>query len=124
MGLEGSLQRGRAQNEYILSSITGTHLLFDRHWRFLYVNDAAVRAIARPREQIIGQVLWALYPDIVDTEMGRQYRRTMAEQVTVSFEFHYERPNTWWDTRFYPVPAGLAAVATDITGRVRSQEER
>jgi PAS domain S-box-containing protein len=117
MGLEESLRQAQAHTESILSSITDTHLLFDRHWHFLYVNDAAVRAIGCPREQIIGQILWDLYPDLVETEMGRQYRRAMDERVTVTFEFHYERPNTWWDTRFYPVPAGLAVFATDITER-------
>src|ERR1700687_2270840 len=120
MGLEESLRQAYAHTESILSSITDTHLLFDRQWRFLYVNDAAVRATGRPREQIIGQILWDLYPDIVETEMGRQYRRAMDERVTIKFEFHYERPNTWWDTRFYPVPAGLAVFATDITERKRA----
>jgi PAS domain S-box-containing protein len=123
MGLEESLRQAQAHTESILSSITDTHLLFDRHWHFLYVNDAAVRAIGCPREQIIGQILWDLYPDLVETEMGRQYRRAMDERVTVTFEFHYERPNTWWDTRFYPVPTGLAVFATDITERKRSEEE-
>lgn len=122
MGLEESHREAQAHTESILANITDTHLLFDRHWRYLYVNDAAVRGIERPREQIIGQILWDLYPDIIDTELGRQYRRAMDERVAVNFDFYYQARDIWWENRFYPVPMGLAVFATDITERKRADE--
>ena len=69
--------------------MTETHIVFDRQWHYVYVNDAAVRAIGRAREQIVGRTLWELYPDIVGTEIERQYRRAMEERVAVAVEFHY-----------------------------------
>jgi len=122
MGLEESLRQAEAHTESILASISDAHILFDRRWRYLYVNDAAVSAIGRPRELIIGQILWDLYPDIVETEMGRQYRRAMDERISASLEFHHESKDTWWDNRLFPVPTGLAVFATEITERKRAEK--
>jgi len=36
------------------ASVSDTHVMFDREWRYIYVNDAAVWALGRPRERIIG----------------------------------------------------------------------
>lgn len=116
------LRQAHIRTESVLASVADVHILFDRDWHYLYVNEAAIRAIERPREEILGRTLWELYPDIADTEVGRQYHRAMDERVPVAFEFHYETTNKWWQNRFYPAGEGLAVFATDITDRKRSEE--
>jgi PAS domain S-box-containing protein len=118
------LREAQRRTESILASVTDTHIVFDPHWHYTYVNDAAVRAIGRPRDQIIGRSLWEVYPDIVGTELERQYRRAMEQRVPAAFEFHYLPLDSWWDNRFNPVPEGLAVFATNITERKRAEAER
>jgi PAS domain S-box-containing protein len=120
--LEESLNNAQARTESVLASVADVHVLFDREWHYLYVNDAAVRAIGRPREEIVGRKLWDVYPDLVGTELDRQYQYAMDEGVPVSLDFHYLTKDTWWEDRFYPVPDGLAVFATNITERKRAEE--
>jgi PAS domain S-box-containing protein len=121
---EELLREAQRRTESILASVTDTHIVFDRQWHYTYINEAAVRSIGRARDQIIGRTLWELYPDIVGTEIERQYRRAMEERVAVAFEFHYLTLDSWWDNRFNPVPEGLAVFATNITERKRAEAER
>ena len=115
--LEESLREAHRRTESILSGVSDTHIMFDREWRYIYVNDAAVRAIGRPREGIIGHILWELYPDLVGTEIDRQFHRAMDDGVPVSFEFHYLTRDRWWENRVNPVAEGVAVFATDISVR-------
>jgi len=108
--------------EDALKGVSDIYILFDMQWRYLYVNEAAVRAIGRPQEQILERTLWELYPDIVGTELDRQYHRAMDERVPCTFDFYYPSTDTWWENRFYPVPEGLAAFGTNITERKRVEE--
>ena len=119
---EEKLQQAHMRTESILASVADVHIQFDRDWRYLYVNEAAVRAMGHPREKILGRTLWEMYPDIVGTELGRQYRHAMDNRIPVAFEFHYETLDTWWGNRFYPSPEGLTVFASDITERKRSEE--
>jgi PAS domain S-box-containing protein len=120
---EEALWKAQARIESVLNSVADIHILFDHDWRYLYVNEAAVRAIGRPRGQILGRSLWELYPDIVGTELGRQYHRAMDERIHVAFDFHYLTLDTWWENRFYPAPEGLSVFATNITQRKLAEEK-
>lgn len=114
---EEALRQTQTRTESVLESVADIHILFDRGWHYLYVNRAAVRAIGSPREQILGRTLWELFPDIIGTELDRQYRRAMGERFPVVFDFYYPTLNTWWENRFYPAPEGLSVFATNITDR-------
>ena len=39
----------------------------DADWRFVYVNDAAERMLGRHRDELIGNVLWEAYPELLGT---------------------------------------------------------
>jgi len=119
MGLEES-RHAELQTQLILANITDVYLLFDYHWRYVYVNEAAVRAIGRPRELVLGRTLWEVFPDIVGTDLEHEYRRAMDDRVTVNCDFYYPARDNWWENRLYPVPAGLAVFATDITEKRRA----
>jgi PAS domain S-box-containing protein len=120
---EESLRQAHSRIESILNSVADIHILFDQDFRYLYVNEAAVRAIGRPREQLLGHTLWEVYPDIAGTELDRQYNRAMDERILVAFDFHYLTLDTWWENRFYPAPEGLSVFASDITERKRVEEQ-
>jgi PAS domain S-box-containing protein len=119
---EEKLQQAHMRVESILASVADVHIQFDRDWHYLYVNEAAVRAMGHPREKILGRTLWEMYPDIVGTELERQYRHAMDDRIPIAFEFHYETLDTWWGNRFYPAPEGLTVFASEITERKRSEE--
>jgi PAS domain S-box-containing protein len=121
--LEEELRQARERTEAILASVADIHILFDRQWRYLYVNGAAVRSLGRPRDQILGRTLWELFPDIIGTELERQYHRGMDERVSVEFDFYYPATDTWWNNRFSPTPEGLAVFAINITERKHAEEE-
>ena len=119
---EEPLRQAPSRIESVLNNVVDIHILLDRDWRYRYVNDAAARAIGRPLEQILGHTLWELYPDIVGTELDRQYRRAMDERILVAFDYHYLSLDTWWENRFYPAPKGLFVFASDITQRKRVEQ--
>ena len=119
---EASLRKVQAWNETILEGVADIHVVFDRQWRYLYVNSAAIEAIGLPREQILGRTLWDVYPEIIGTELERQYRRAMTEGLSVAFDFHNTRTDRWWENRCSATREGLAVFASDITERKRVQE--
>lgn len=119
---EASLHKVQAHTEAILASVSDVHILFDRQWHYVYLNDAAVAAIGMPLEEILGRTLWELYPDILGTELEYQLRRAMGGGECVAFIHHYRPKNTWWENRFRPTPEGLAVFATDITQHKRALE--
>jgi PAS domain S-box-containing protein len=122
---EEALREAQARTESVLASVADCHAVLDRQWSFVYVNDAAVRAIGQSREQILKQTLWQAFPDALGSELEKTFRRAMDERVPVTFEFHYQSADTWWHTRFYPAAEGLAVFATNITeGKKAAQELR
>ncbi len=120
---EEEIRQVRERIESILNSVSDTFILFDRQWRCLYRNEAAVLATGRPRKEILGRTLWELFPEVGDTERDGQFHRAMDERVHLEFDFLDSRVNRWWEIRVYPAPEGLAVFATEITERKRAHEQ-
>jgi PAS domain S-box-containing protein len=123
---EEELRRARERIESILNGVSDTFILFDRQWRYLYLNDAAVRATGRPLEEILGRTLWELFPEVVGTKLDSQFHRSMDEGVNIEFDFHFLSPGVdqWWEIRTYPQRGGgLAVFATDTTERKRADDQ-
>src|SRR5690606_4515824 len=102
----------------------------DREWRYTYVNGEAERLLRRSREELLGRTLWEAFPEVVGTTSGREFERSMAEQVSVTLEEYSLPLERWIDVRVYPSADGLSIFFHDITTRketeqaLRQSEER
>ena len=105
----------------ILESITDAFCTFDRDWRFTYVNRQAEVLLGRSRDDLIGKNHWEEYPDTLGTDVERNYRRAVAENVTVTFEFFYPPHDRWYEIHAYPSPDGLSVYFRDVSERKRAE---
>ena len=105
-----------------LESIGDGFLALDRDWRYVYVNAAAERMLGIPRERLLGQMLWDLFPDKKGTELERQFRRA-ASGESADFEDYFETWQTWFHNRCFPrMGGGVAVYFRDVTAEKKAVE--
>ncbi len=119
-GLE--LRRAAERLETTLASITDAFFTLDRDWRFTYLNAEAERVLRRSKEELLGRSIWDEFPAAVGSTFEREYRRALAEDVTVGFEEYFPPLEAWFEVRAYPSPEGLAVYFRDVTQRRADRE--
>lgn len=114
-----------------LESVTDGFMRYDRDWRIVYVNAEAERINKLTRAEVLGRVVWEVFPTLAGTKFEAEFRRAVAEQVTVEFENYYEPFGRWYSLKGYPtVDGGLTTFIRDITPQkesenaLRASEER
>jgi PAS domain S-box-containing protein len=106
-----------------LESITDAFVTFDREWRFTYVNAEAERLLRKNRRDLLGHVVWKLFPDEVGGVAYKELHRVAAERVSATFEAFSERLQLWFLNKAYPSPDGAIAVYfEDVTERKRAED--
>ncbi|HKB36140.1 MAG TPA: PAS domain-containing protein, partial [Gemmataceae bacterium] len=121
--LRAEVRQAQEQAATILDSITDGFIALDSEWRFTHVNAEAERINGIRREDQIGKNQWELFPATRGTRLEFEWRRAVAEQVAVQFEYYYEPWESWFHVKAYPSKdGGLAVFFHDITARKRSEE--
>jgi PAS domain S-box-containing protein len=121
--LRAEARRAQEQAATILESITDGFVALDSEWRFTHVNAEAERINGIRREDQIGKNQWELFPGTYGTLLEFEWRRAVAEQVAVEFEYYYEPWDSWFQNKAYPTKdGGLSVFYHDITARKRSEE--
>lgn len=112
----------REQVTNILESITDAFFALDRAWRFTYANREAERILQRPREKLLGRVVWEEFPEAASGSFRREYERALAEQTTVDFEAYYPPLASWFEVHAFPSADGLSVYFRDISARKRAED--
>jgi len=113
------------QISQILERMSDAFIALDQNWLITYQNTEVERINGKPRTEVIGKTHWEEWPASVGTNVERQYRRAMAEQVPVHFEHRYYSPpdyDFWLEIHAYPSQEGLGIFFRDITERKRAEE--
>src|SRR5690606_13348825 len=65
--LEQEVQRKAAELNAVFERITDAFIALDNNWNYTYVNKKAAELHNRPPEELIGNNIWELYPQLVGT---------------------------------------------------------
>jgi PAS domain S-box-containing protein len=114
----------------IVDRVADGIVVFDRDWRYVYMNRAAEQHLGRPTEQFLGKTISELFPDYAGSELERQCLRAAAGTTPVEIELPSFAQKAWVKRTLYPSPAGVTVYFSDVTERrnvadaLRESEER
>ncbi|MEW6495447.1 MAG: PAS domain S-box protein, partial [Cyanobacteriota bacterium] len=115
-------QAARNQITKILESITDAFFALNREWCFTYLNPQSEPLLQRRREELLGQNIWAEFPEAVGSIFYQEYHRAITDEVSVEFEAFYPPLNTWFSVHAYPSEEGLSVYFENINDRKQSQK--
>ncbi|WP_338073626.1 SpoIIE family protein phosphatase [Kineococcus siccus] len=107
----------------VLEAMPAAFYSLDTEWRLRYVNGEAERLLGASREELLGGVLWDLFPAALGSEFETRYRVAVASGQPATFEAYYPPPlDGWFELRVWPDPDGLSVYFLDVSARRASQE--
>lgn len=127
--IANSIQKLRESEERFRSTLDnmiegGQIISFD--WRYLYVNDSAVKHSRKTREELLGKTMMEIYSGIEKTPEFTVLKKCMKKRVNqeINFEFSYaDGIKNWFHLYIQPVPEGIFIMTQDITAERQKAEE-
>ena len=108
----------------LLASITDGLVVLNREWRYVYVNSAAERLLGMGRDELLGRVVWEVYPgELLGTTRERESRRAVRENTPVVLENYWIPTGRWLETSIYPCEDG-SSLHTFVTSQSESARKK
>ncbi len=98
-----------------LERITDGFFHVDEQWRLTFVNQQSELIVEQPREALLGQEVWTIFPDLLGTTFETQARIAMASQESSHFEGQHQPTQRWFSVQLHPAHGGLLVYYNDIT---------
>jgi signal transduction histidine kinase len=110
--------------EHLARTIADPLAIYAPDWRVLFLNDAAVKQLARfaGSAEVIGRSLFEIFPDLAGSTFEREMRRAMEGRVTTTFTDVRQGTGRWASVRCEPLPDGtLGVIWRDVTDQLRAE---
>ncbi len=119
----GHLGHREARTRAMLEEIDEAFVALDWEYRFVHANEAALRMVGKPLEELSGATLWKLFPTMTESPLGEALRAAMELGRPSVIEYQTHLSGTWLEARIYPTPAGVSAYYREIKERKRIEQE-
>ncbi len=123
-GLRIEAEVAKAHLETVLAGIQDQFYVLDREWRYTFVNDQVAEVVGIQKEELLGKIIWEVFPDVFKSEFYNQVQQAFAQQTVVQFQFFYSAWQRWFENRIYPNAFGVSIFVTDISDRKVAEAER
>ncbi|HVR87039.1 MAG TPA: sigma 54-interacting transcriptional regulator [Planctomycetota bacterium] len=118
------LEAAHAEMANILDRVTDAFVSLNDVWQYTYVSPKAAELFGRKPGDLIGKHIWTELPEGLGRKSHHAYYKALAEQVPLILEEYYPPADRWFENRIYPSKNGLTVFFTDITERMKSEENR
>ncbi|MEH1857639.1 MAG: ATP-binding protein [Nostoc sp.] len=121
-GLRIEAEVAKAHLETVIAGIQDQFFVLDREWRYTFVNDRVADVVGIPKEELLGKIVWEVFPDMVQSEFDTQVHRAIVQNTVVQFEYFYAPWQRWFENRIYPFAEGVSVFVTDISDRKQAEK--
>lgn len=121
---EAALQATDAQLAQLLETITDGVCALDREWKFSYINRRVEQVLQKQQDELLGKVLWEVYPEVVDTEFYHHCHDVARSGTSLQLETYFTQLNRWLQYSIYPSETGISLYLQDISERKQAEQER
>lgn len=105
----------------ILESIGDAFFAVDKSWIVTYWNNHAEKMLKTPKNEIVGNFLWDVFPESIDSVSYNKYHEAIQSNERIVFEDYFPPLEKWFEISAYPSESGLSVYFKDITERKISQ---
>ena len=107
-----------------LERMTAAFFAIDWNWKFTFLNRRALSMVGRTGEELIGQVVWDVFPELIGTQIEAEFRSSIVSQFVANFDSRWPGLERWVEVHVYPAIDGLSVFLQDVTERRRAEEEQ
>lgn len=98
-----------------LDRMSDGFIAVDAAWRYTYVNRYAEWYLGKPREELLGRVLWEVFPQALGTEQEQALRAAMASRTPLEFDgTSLARPGLF-HFRAFPSSDGISTYFREVS---------
>jgi PAS domain S-box-containing protein len=120
-----ALVRSDQKLQSVMDSITDGFYTLDHDWRFTYCNEQGARLFGMSTGDLLGGVIWDLFPKMKGTGFYEGYMKAAQTRNTVSVEELYsDLPAKWFECHCYPSEDGVSVYFHEITERREAEALR
>ncbi|MDZ8096842.1 MAG: ATP-binding protein [Nostoc sp. DedQUE05] len=121
-GLRIEAEVAKAHLETVIAGIQDQFFVLDREWRYSFVNEQVAEIVGIPKEELLGKIVWEVFPDMVKSEFDTEVHRAIAQNTVVQFEYFYPASQRWFENRIYPFAEGVSIFVTEISDRKQAEK--
>jgi PAS domain S-box-containing protein len=107
----------------VLRSISDPFQVIDVNWNFKYYNKEAEQLLKKSEEEVIGQNIWEVFPEKIDTPLEKIYRRVAQTGKPDSIEYLFSEDNNWYEVNVYPFQGGVSTFFRNVNDRKQTEEK-
>ena len=107
----------------VIESITDGFFALNKEWEFLYINKHQYLPQRKTAKDVLGQNIWGIFPEFVDTVMFKEFHRAMSERIAVHFEMTSAYGEHCYEVVAYPYDEGICCLLKNITEKKKYEKE-
>jgi diguanylate cyclase (GGDEF)-like protein/PAS domain S-box-containing protein len=106
-----------------IDSMSDGFVMIDRAGRLMHSNKMAEQLLRRPRAELLGKVLWEVFPELVETRLYGECARAWEDKCAIEYEGMSTLFHHWFEIRIYPSDELMSICFRDISSRKTAEAE-
>ena len=107
----------------VFERITDAFIALDNNWRYTYVNKRAAELHGKNPEELIGKVIWDVFPEVVNEPFYHALMQAREDKVSRRRELYFSKTNSWYEDLIYPSEDGISIYYHDISKRKQAEQQ-